>query len=363
VAGTAAPSIAADRSSTAADLLVVPTLPRSRPLRIIDFGSGETGFYEYGSSDNSAAVRQVGDKLKGGLLDDWVGPNKVDELVYELLQRYEASAESSIGELVFVSGATGVNRERMLAHQHERNAVQAYSRAVEARLSTVFGGRTCRFIVFVPSGQQEARYELRAVEWLLEQSCGRAAIPACASTDFAGTLSAGGGSSQLSVRSSSGEVQLYSVPLGNKRPISEGLFSNRPTEAEVASWIGRYREGLRQATFPTGLRGLFIGISATYYAAKESSCADRVMTKGEVIAAFSTKIEGLLAQAGNAGDDATEKCRKSMANMSLVRELLNWVLHDDARILFRRNWKVGDQEAVATWTLGLYGEAEAERRG
>ena len=64
---------------------------------------------------------QVGDKLKGCLVDDWVARNNVNEFADQLIQRYKLSEVG--GELFFVGGATGVNRERMLAQQSERDAV------------------------------------------------------------------------------------------------------------------------------------------------------------------------------------------------------------------------------------------------
>jgi len=49
-----------------------------------------------------------------------------------------------------------------------------------------------------------------------------------------------------------------------------------------------------------------------------------------------------------------EEIEKDMWNLAMMRSILLLVLADDAKIIFQRNWKVGNDELVATWSLGLY---------
>mmetsp|Transcript_27108 Transcript_27108/g.75585 ORF Transcript_27108/g.75585 Transcript_27108/m.75585 type:complete len:967 (-) Transcript_27108:125-3025(-) len=341
------------------DMFLPPALPRGLPLRILDLGSGEVGFYAYGAKGNSKCAKQIGDKMKGGFLCDWVEPQKSAEFAEEIMRRYGVTPSPERREIVFVAGATGVNREALQKDQKTRESVRAFTRAVEAHLNRSLGGCRCYIRMFVPSGSLEAEYELRAVEWLLEQcSASDPSLGPGVHSAFVGTISAGGGSAQVSVRGGSGTeaVQLFSMPLGNRKPILAKLLSTPPAEAEVGAWVEMVSKALTEETFPQSLRGLFVGISATFYAAKEANIAGRVVSKAEAIDAFNARIAECTG-ASMTGQDGGAAAR-SAANVALVRCLLDWVLHEDAQILFRRNWKVNGDETAATWTLGMYAEAE-----
>lgn len=342
-------------------LFGIPALsPEQIPLRILDLGSGEVGFYSYGDSTSAdGIVSQKGGKMKADFLAEWVKSGRAEEFADEILQRYDdVKPQDRTTELMFIAGATGIHRESLQEHHTEREAVRAFEGSVSASLSAKLGC-ICRLRIFVPSGQLEASFELRAVEWLLEQCPKDSELQPDTVASFTGTLSAGGGSSQLSVRGGVSAVQLFSVPFGNKKPLSDGLFSKPPTQEEVANWATRVREALHQQAFPHCLDGLFVGISATFYAASESSCADRVIGKQEAIEALTARInECTNTEQGPNG----EKAARGAANVALVRELIDWVLSPQAQILFRRNWDVHGKKAAATWTLGLYAEAQDSMR-
>eukprot|EP00928_Gymnodinium_smaydae_P072393 TRINITY_DN55767_c0_g1_i1.p1 TRINITY_DN55767_c0_g1~~TRINITY_DN55767_c0_g1_i1.p1 ORF type:complete len:582 (-),score=134.61 TRINITY_DN55767_c0_g1_i1:84-1829(-) len=353
-------------------------LPSGPTLRIVDFGSGETGFYSYGSPGDARQICQLGDKLSGGLMADFVSTNRASDLAESLLERYDlvkAYAQRESAEpLVVYGGATGSNRELLEQSGESRAALRTFTRAVQQHLCEALGGgpSCCQLRIFVPSGTMEAQYELRAVEWLLAQSSDRGSS-ATADLAFSGTISAGGGSSQLSLRrgtlaagaapgeggAGSSTAQLFSAPLGNKKPASEKLFSCPPTPAEVDAWTDQVQQGLASSNFPRGIEGLVVGISATFYAAKEAGIDDRIISKAEAVEAFSRRLAAVL----NCGTEAAaaKAAMRSAANVALVRALVQHALHDDCRILFRRNWKVGEAKAAATWSLGLYAEAQAAR--
>lgn len=349
------------------DFLSVPHCPSNLPLRVLDLGSNEIGFYSYGDH----GVTQLGGKMKASFMEDLVLPGKSEEFADELVKRYGIRAEGAFppcGEkLTFVAGATGVNRECLQQRQEERENARKFICHVEACLATRLH-RPCRIKLFVPSGQLEAQYELRAVEWLLDQvakcaSSTSTTAPSLSSdaalvgrSTLTGTISAGGGSSQLSIRRGAEDVQLFSVPLGNRKPMSDKMFSSPPKAEEVDAWASRFRTALGKADFPSSLGGLFVGISATFYAAKEAGCADCVVSKAEAISALTARINACTA-GGDGEPDAA--MAKSAANVTLVRELIDWVLASDARILFRRNWTVRGDVAAATWTLGYFAEAES----
>jgi len=164
---------------------------------------------------------------------------------------------------------------------------------------------------------------------------------------FAGTISAGGGSSQLTLTSCvrNSLPQLFSMPVGNRVPIVQRLFSEEVTWQQRSDWIERIRSGLRASQFPRGLSGFYVAISAMYHAAKASGINDRLVTKSEAIAAFASLLAKLDA-----------KDHRSIANVTLVKEIITWVFDDETSVLlFKRNWSTaGSTTYVAGWTLGMY---------
>jgi hypothetical protein len=102
---------------------------------------------------------------------------------------------------------------------------------------------------------------------------------------------------------------------------------------------------------PHSQRGLFVGISAFFYAAKLAGCEDQILEKSDFIDALESKIEELLESGGTGRD---------LANLTLVSALVGHVLHSKAKIVCKRNWLCSESErsepmkVVATWTLGFF---------
>jgi len=101
---------------------------------------------------------------------------------------------------------------------------------------------------------------------------------------------------------------------------------------------------------PTQQRGLYVGISALYYAAKLAGCAGEVLVRDTFLRCLKAKRDELLKDAMGSGRD--------LANLTLVMSLVQFVLHRTALIVCKRSWSVGEPGAqtdfVATWTLGMY---------
>lgn len=98
--------------------------------------------------------------------------------------------------------------------------------------------------------------------------------------------------------------------------------------------------------FPTGVRGLFVGISAVFYAAKLAGCDNKLLSRDGFLGHLQAKHDFLMKEVGKDG--------RGLANLTLVSGLVKAVLHKNAQIVCKRNWKVGDETFVATWTLGMY---------
>lgn len=212
---------------------------------------------------------------------------------------------------------------------------------------------------------------------------------------FSGVLSAGSGSSQVTlVRADATDgSQVHSIPLGNRTPLvgmkittghEEVLFSSqmpqthqkarellcgpgpvketRPAWSEVGAvdpkrlqlWKELVSACATEKGFPITKRGLFVGISAVFYAAQEAGCDDRLMEASAFLERLEQRRHELLLDAGkNHG--------RPLANLTLVVALVETVLHPSALIVCKRQWKVGGDgeddapaDFIATWTLGLY---------
>jgi hypothetical protein len=181
---------------------------------------------------------------------------------------------------------------------------------------------------------------------------------------FNGTISAGGGSCQISMknhdvanskprpdisrsisRRKSGEFM--SLPLGNKFPTAETkdgstrLFpaDQRVTPFMVSQWRNRIKSTFQQMqqdqdvpqAMDGGLRGLFIGISAVYYAAAKAGVAEVILPKTTFLERLDMKLSKEL--------EAEVQDKLAISNLTLVHEFLGVVLHDSAWIVCKRDWK------------------------
>merc|ERR1712066_776004 len=103
-----------------------------------------------------------------------------------------------------------------------------------------------------------------------------------------------------------------------------------------SEWVERIRNGLRNSRFPQGVEGLFVGISAMYHAAKVAGITDRIVPKREAMRAFADAVAQL---------DASD--HRSVANLTLVKEIIGWVFDDERScLLFKRNWVAGGTSYV-----------------
>lgn len=159
---------------------------------------------------------------------------------------------------------------------------------------------------------------------------------------FVGSISAGGGSSQLTLTGERYGLQLFSAPCGNRTPITEGIFSAPVTSEQLQTWAASVHSSLVHANFPQGLTGLFVGISAVFYAAKECGLAGKFVSRATALQAIHSRLNTL---------DRNDL--RTAANLVLLQGLLQFAFADNSFFLFRRDWSLGDESLTATWTLGL----------
>lgn len=121
--------------------------------------------------------------------------------------------------------------------------------------------------------------------------------------------------------------------------------------AKLDLWRRMIKACCEEQMLPTSCRGLFVGISAVFYAAKAAGCANKILTRDEFLHELAKKITAL-------GEKAGKGTGRDTANLTLVYEVVNFMLHRTASIVCKRNWLVGSgsdkTEFAATWTLGLY---------
>jgi len=187
---------------------------------------------------------------------------------------------------------------------------------------------------------------------------------------FNGTISAGGGSCQITMKDNGRPPvasrntskmrrtsESHSLPMGNKTPLSAEHKEDTtlfPTSSRVnPEMMGKWRDRINDCftalrtsgEFPEkmdkGLRGLYIGISAVFYAAKSAGCAEVILQKASFLQCLEKKLEELMVKPPKpktVGDREVHDHRE-IANLTLVHTVVDRVLHDSAWIVCKRNWK------------------------
>lgn len=115
-----------------------------------------------------------------------------------------------------------------------------------------------------------------------------------------------------------------------------------------------------RTAWPSGLRGVFVGISSMYYAAEACGIDERLVRKRAALDALSATLKQELEsfRAGMPGPSSQAQVRshqRKVANLSMAHAMITHVLHEDAWLYFRRNWNTSDdRNFVATWSLGCF---------
>lgn len=216
-----------------------------------------------------------------------------------------------------------------------------------------------------------------------------------------GHLSTSGQPPPLTARSTSGHSnqvlrtsEFHSVSVGNKTPLiadpsGYAMFPKTDpiTKDLLDAWREKIKDNLVNKDLPYklqgNLRGVYVGISAIFYAAKSANCQELLLPKAEFLKRLEAKLEDLLAEvekqrriaAREAEKDQKVYDHKEFANLVLVHTLVSHVLAETAWIVCKRNWRAdpasvekdsktpGDvwdepeeklPEYVATWSLGFY---------
>ncbi|CAD7934212.1 unnamed protein product [Amoebophrya sp. A25] len=204
---------------------------------------------------------------------------------------------------------------------------------------------------------------------------------------FQGTISAGGGSCQVTCQPQAGraEVSYGSIPFGNRTSYSGGegglnalvqpvwdKSTSHVTRDMLAAWSTAVSKSIEENKLPTDLRGLFVGISAVFHAAKFCKCDNAILPKNEFLSRLEQKLELELLKSCNATaarspttpmpapkEPMPEKELRNVSNLQLVHTFVSRVLHESAFIVCKRNWNVeqpegGLTEYVATWSFGFW---------
>eukprot|EP00927_Polykrikos_kofoidii_P035519 TRINITY_DN30090_c0_g1_i1.p1 TRINITY_DN30090_c0_g1~~TRINITY_DN30090_c0_g1_i1.p1 ORF type:complete len:1131 (-),score=166.54 TRINITY_DN30090_c0_g1_i1:141-3533(-) len=227
---------------------------------------------------------------------------------------------------------------------------------------------------------------------------------------FQGTIAAGGGAVQVAVKreapgpqlrrqSSTGSItsgtrlrsgEILNLPVGNRTPlIGDGgpalLPKEKPPSTDMVKawkeqilqeWSRLNDNGEVPSRMDGKLRGLFVGISAVFYAAKRAECTELILPKAEFLKKLDAKLNYLIENPPapkSTADRGVEYDHKDVSNLALVHTVVDKVLHDTAWIVCKRQWKAqlatlefDDEELeeetpeaelpeyVATWVLGFY---------
>lgn len=208
---------------------------------------------------------------------------------------------------------------------------------------------------------------------------------------FAGLLSAGGSHCQASYNAHlsgcndrHGKVPLCMFQIGNATPLSMVQSSGQSAVAHVANmaaerhvseygaklwakgevvthamvddWRSHIIATIKQMKMPrASLRGLFVGISAIFYAANDAGVGERLLPRDDFLAALEKKLAQLLKDPPK-GEDR----RRIISNLVLASELSRGLLHHSAWVVCKRVWRLdrandeAGTEFVATWALGWW---------
>jgi len=287
----------------------IPNFKGEKDIFIVDVGTAESGFYAYTVGADSIQATNT-KKVPVDFLNDCIGKQDANLLVTLVKQEFKTTS----GHISF--GLTGANREKYLLDPEPFNKLfKALKKSIP------------KLHWFVLSAKTEASSEFLAVQYLAEK-CGFGKVDA--------VIGAGSGSCQAS----SSKI-VASIPVGNKTPDKEPLVGASSQE-KIYSWVARVSTEINKANMQP-LPGTCVGISAMFHAAKAANIAGSTLTKKDAIDGFDAALIKMIAE-----NDA-----RNMYNVAMARTLLLFLLTDDGKIFFQRNWKIGDEEFVANWTLGV----------
>jgi len=282
---------------------------------VVDIGSGEVGFNSFTDSHGTVEMKNV--KISLNFLKEVIEKNAVDEFAAKVTEHFP-----HVGEKTVYFGLTGANRD---SYANDPGPIQNFFSALQRKMKLDW---------FVPSGTMEAECELNAVRYLAKLT---------GIGEIEGVLSGGGGSCQISSKCpKSKQSNVYSIPFGNKSPEKIHLFGDTVRD-KLLSWTTVLSQAIGKLDLQE-LHGTYVGISAMFYGAKAAKIAGSAVSKYEALAAIDHAIN----------DSVEKNNERNMYNLAMVRCLILMILAEDAKIFFQRNWKVGEEELVATWTLGLY---------
>lgn len=141
----------------------------------------------------------------------------------------------------------------------------------------------------------------------------------------------------------------FGVP-GGVRSVGLQLGSEDPlNQAQTQAW-------------PSGLRGILVGISSMFYAAQACGIQEQLVAKRVAVAAMERvlleELRATFPSPETARSEYLEKVKahqRKVANVAMAQAMLSHVLHEDAFVYFRRNWRMPDgSNFVATWSLGVF---------
>jgi len=197
---------------------------------------------------------------------------------------------------------------------------------------------------------------------------------------FVGTLAGGPRSVQLTVAEpdpeKEGEVLLHSAKVGTRTPVLLGLFKpeahvtkemllrwenlllsiieNSPAEMEELKAQHYSLRDNELHEWPSALRGIFVGISGMFYAARDAGITERLITKQDCLAALAAALDSELGTRGADNEKKLQSHQQKVANLAMAHALVGKILHDDAWLYFRRSWQMGQSFFIATWSLGVF---------
>lgn len=127
-------------------------------------------------------------------------------------------------------------------------------------------------------------------------------------------------------------------------------------ELDKAQHMSQLLRENQSQEWPSNLRGIFVGISSMFYAARDAGITARLIQKKDCLQAFTTALEAELRDPKGAKEDPKklQLHHQKVANLAMAHAFISRLLHDDAWLYFRRSWQMGSSSFIATWSLGVF---------
>jgi len=310
---------------------------RDKGMVVLDSGTGESKIiFVCQDANENVAVEELQQLMSLKGLHANEDRENAMKSIAEALQN---AAEAKPGAGLYV-GLTAWFRDKKTS-EAEKEFVRSFFRT-----------RVPAFVVMELRGDEEAMYEATAVTYAATKSgIGKPMLQ----------MAAGGGSINIVFGGKPYNIQT-GFRAGQSVLMEKGILEVPKLEAEAKEYVDKFFQ--EHAAFKEQcVDGFVIAISACYYAAKGTGIAtEEAQLANHIVDTFEQRKEALVEGIAE-GAKPEKKVAQEIANMILQKELFKRICAPEAKVFFRRDWKIDGVPFRTTWTSGFFieGAGQAEK--